>query len=90
MSLLPADPNERKLYLLGLKIAGDFGATIAVPVVVFVLLGRELDEKYLTSSRYTILAFVIATAISARIIYKKTIAYSKLYQSLTEKKSDKK
>jgi len=90
MGLLPADPNERKLYLLGLQIAGDFGATIAVPVVTFVLLGRWLDEKYLASPRYTILTFIFAAALSARIIYKKAIAYSKLYQSLTEKKNDKK
>lgn len=86
MGLLPSDPNERKLYLLGLQIAGDFGATIAVPIVVFVLLGRWLDEKYLASPRYTILAFILAAALSARIIYKKAIAYSKLYQSLIEKK----
>ena len=35
MQLLPKDSQERKYMLLGFKIIGDFGATIAVPVVVF-------------------------------------------------------
>jgi len=85
MALLPKDPKDRAYILLGLKITGDFGATIAVPVIIFVLVGQWLDEKYQTTPWLTILAFVLAGLISARIIYKKAKAYGKEYQALESK-----
>lgn len=82
MPLLPTDPKDRKYMLLGLKIAGDFGASIAVPVVIFVLIGQWLDGKYDKSPWFTVVAFVLAALISGRIIYKKAKAYGKEYQNL--------
>lgn len=82
MSLLPTDPKDRKYMLLGLKIAGDFGATIAVPVIIFVLIGQWLDEKYLKSPWFTVGGFVLAVLVSGKIIYRKAKAYGKEYQAL--------
>lgn len=82
MTFLPQDPKDRKYILMGLKIAGDFGATIAVPVIFFVLIGQWLDGKYDKSPWFTIIAFVLATLISGKIIYKKAKQYGKEYSDI--------
>ena len=84
MSFLPESPKDRKYMLMGLRIAGDFGASIAIPIIVFVLLGGWLDEKYDKSPLFTILAFVLAAVVSGKIIYKKAKQYGKEYQDLDE------
>lgn len=82
--------EDRKYMLLGLRIAADFGATIAVPVVLFVLIGRWLDARYGFAYTFTALAFVLAALVSAKMIFKKARSYGKEYQSLdtTQKKKD--
>ena len=85
MSLLPSDPKDRKYMLMGLRIAGDFGATIAVPIIIFVLIGQWLDEKYAKSPWFTVIGFVLAALVSGRIIYKKAKRYGKEYQDLDKK-----
>ncbi len=74
--------SDRIYYLFGLKIIGDFGATIAVPVVIFVLLGQKLDERYNLTPWLTILGFVVAAVISSRSIYKKAKKYGEEYKNL--------
>jgi hypothetical protein len=81
--LLPE--KDRQHYLFGLRIAGDFGASIAVPVVLFVLAGQWLDGKYATGSRYTIIAFILSALVSTKLIYKKAKAYAKEYEDLGRK-----
>lgn len=71
--------------LLGFRITGDFGATIAVPIVVFVIIGQWLDGKYDKSPWFTILAFVLAALLSGRLIYKKAKEYGKEYKDLNKK-----
>lgn len=86
MSLLPTDPKEREYLLLGLRIAGDFGASIAIPVVLFVLAGQWLDYRYGAGPWFTIWAFVLAALISAKIIYRKAKEYGKRYAELGNEK----
>lgn len=78
--------NDRRYYSLGLRIVVDFGAAIAVPVVVFVLLGQYLDDHFGLSPLFTILGFVLAALISAKIIYKKAKYYGREYQKLDSDK----
>lgn len=85
MPLLPTDPKERTYLRLGLRITGDFGASIAVPVILFVLVGQWLDGRYGTGYRYTIFAFVLAALISGRMILKKARAYGKEYEEIEKK-----
>lgn len=79
------DSSDKKYWVFALKIVIDFGATIAVPVVVFVLVGQWLDKKYQTSPLCTILAFALAAVISGKIIYTKAKRYGKEYQELDKK-----
>ncbi len=71
---------------LGLRIIGDFGAALAVPVVVLVLAGQWLDEKYHHTYLFTAIAFVVAALISARMIYKKAKQYDTLYHDIEKQK----
>lgn len=87
MALFPLDPKDRKYTLMGLRIIGDFGATIAVPVIVFVLIGQWLEDTYGHTPWFTIAAFVLAALLSGKMIYKKAKQYGKEYQDL-EKKDD--
>ena len=73
---------DRKYYLFALKIVGDFGATIAVPVIVFVLIGQYLDERYGKRMLFTVIAFILAALLSGLAIYRKAKKYGKLYQNL--------
>lgn len=75
-------PNDRQYYLFALKIVGDFGASIAAPVVIFVLIGQYLDNKYNLTPYLTILAFVLAALISGKIIHGKAKKYGEEYQKL--------
>lgn len=85
-------PNsDRQYYLFALKIMGDFGVAIAVPVVVLVLVGQWLDEKYNFAPFFTIFGFVLAALASVRIIYKKTKIYGEQYKKMdNQSNNDKK
>lgn len=81
------DKKDRKYYLFALRIVGDFGATIAVPVVIFVLIGQWLDVRYDKSPWFTVIAFVLATLLSGRMVYKKAKKYGAEYQDLDSENS---
>lgn len=87
MSLLPEDPKDRQYIMLGLSIVGDFGATIAVPIVVFVLIGQWLEGKYGHAPWFTVVAFLLAAFLSAKMIYKKAKKYGEEYKKLNDKES---
>ena len=82
--------TDRKYAMMGMRIIGDFGAAIAVPVVVFVLIGQWLDGKYDTGYKFTVGAFVLAALVSGKILYKKAKAYGAEFQSLNDEADKKK
>ncbi len=77
-----SDNNDRKYYLFALKIIGDFGIAIAAPVVIMVLIGQYLDERYHRQILFTILGFILAALLSTLIIYRKAKKYGEQYQKL--------
>ena len=80
--------SDSKFVIFGLRIVGEFGGLIAIPVVVFVLLGRFLDKRWETKPWMTIIAFVLAAVVSAIMVWRRTNDVAKEYQALinTEKK----
>lgn len=76
--------------LMGLRIVGDFGATIAVPIILFVLAGQWLEGKYGYAPWFTIGGFVLAAVLSGKLIYKKAKQYGKEYEQLDKDKNSKK
>ena len=82
MPLLPKKSTDRQYMLLAFKIMADFGATIAVPVVVFVLVGQWLDGRHENAPWFTVLGFAIAALLSARMIWKKAKEYAAQYEKI--------
>lgn len=81
--------TDRDYYLFALRIIGDFGAAIAVPIVISVFIGQWLDGKYDQGPLFTILAFVLAGLIFGKIIHKKAKRYGIQYQQLVDNEKDK-
>jgi F0F1-type ATP synthase assembly protein I len=81
-NLKPTKKNDREYYLFALRIVGDFGVNIAVPVIVFALIGQALDEKYQTRPWFLILGFTIAAVLSGIIIYRKAKRYGEEYKKM--------
>lgn len=80
----PPKPTSRDYQILGLKIVGDFGASIAIPVVAFVLIGQYIDKKYNTGPWYTILGFILSACVSVKIIHRKAKRYGTEYKILND------
>ena len=81
--------SDRGYILLGFRIIADFGASIAVPVVVCALLGKWLDQRWGTRPFMLIAGFLVAAGLSALMIRKKAVAYGKEYQALIDKEQKK-
>ncbi len=79
------DPKDRKYMLLGTRIAGDFGATLFVPVILFVWVGKTLDNKYDLWPILTIIGFVLAAILSSIMIYRKAQKYNAEYLAIDGK-----
>ncbi|MFC1638968.1 AtpZ/AtpI family protein [Patescibacteria group bacterium] len=71
--------KDRKFMLLGLRIVGEFGAVIAVPVVLLSMLGKWLDTRYDTAPKLLILCFVLAAVISGAAIYRRAKRFGDMY-----------
>ena len=81
----PKKTTDREYYLFAFRIMGDFGTTIAVPVVLFVLLGQYLDGKYSVRPWFTVAGFLIAGLLTAKLIHKKAKKYGQAYQDMEDK-----
>lgn len=76
---------DREYILFAMRIMGDFGVSIAAPVVIFVLIGQYLDDKYRRSPWFTIAGFVLAAALSGIMIYRKAKKYGQEYERLNRR-----
>lgn len=85
---MPSAPanNDRRYVMLAFRIIGEFGATIAVPVVVLALLGKRLDARFGTAPWLKVAGFVLAAIITAVIIKKRAADYGREYAALDVRK----
>ena len=73
---------DREYYIFALGAAGDFGITIAIPVVIFALLGTYFDDKYGTHPLFVIWCLVISALLTIKIVYKKARYYGEEFRKL--------
>ncbi|MBI3626777.1 AtpZ/AtpI family protein [Candidatus Uhrbacteria bacterium] len=64
--------NKENSAWLTLKLLGDIGFLVAVPLVIFGLGGRLLDKKLHTAPWLMLAGLVISLIITSISIYKKT------------------
>lgn len=76
--------NDRAYMLLGARIVGNFGTTIAIPIVVLALAGKWLDTRWGTGPWMLILGFVLAATLTAISINRKAKAFGREYQALVD------
>ncbi|MFH0928410.1 MAG: AtpZ/AtpI family protein [bacterium] len=74
--------NLNLSYLTSLAIFSEIAVEIAVPVVVFSMIGKWLDQKYQTAPYLLIASFVLAFALTAYIIWKRVKYFEKLYKKM--------
>ena len=74
--------SDSKFMMFGIRIVGEFGGLIAIPVVVFVLVGRWLDGRWGTKPWMTIFAFVLAALVSGLMVWRRTKQVAVEYQAL--------
>ncbi len=73
---------DRRYVLLGLRIVSEFGAAIAIPVVLATTAGKRLDEAYGTKPAFLIAGFVVAFAASAAYVVRRARAFGREYQAI--------
>ncbi len=81
--------NDREYILFGLRMVGEFGASVAVPVVIFAVIGQKLDDRWGTGWLCTIIGFVLAALISAKIVYKRARQAGAEYQTMINQEQKK-
>jgi F0F1-type ATP synthase assembly protein I len=74
--------KDRKFMLLGIRIVGEFGAIIAVPVVVMASLGKYLDGKYGTAPWLLLAGFAAAFILSSMSIYRRAKRFRDEYLAI--------
>jgi len=77
--------HDRDYQRLAYRIFADFGASIAVPVVLAAFLGKRLDSRFETAPFFLVGCFVLAFAITAFSIVKKARQYQKEYVAIEKK-----
>lgn len=65
--------NNESKPVSAISLAWELGYSIALPLVIFALLGRWLDKKLETSPWLFLLGIFLAVSVSSYLVYKKTI-----------------
>jgi F0F1-type ATP synthase assembly protein I len=78
--------QEKKALWQGLSLAWQLGYTIAIPLIIFALLGRFLDKRYETSPLFLLGAIFLSLIVSGVGIYKKVFEIIKDLEQEERKK----
>lgn len=69
--------NDKKQLASGLQLAWELGYLIAIPLVVFALLGRILDRKFDTSPWILLAGIFLALVVSGIAVARKALEVMK-------------
>jgi F0F1-type ATP synthase assembly protein I len=72
--------SDRYYYALAIRIAADFGVSIAVPALIAAYAGVKLDEKLGTKPWILFGLLALALLLTVVMIIKKADYYAKLYE----------
>jgi len=67
------EKDDKNKTFSALSLAWELGYSIALPLVIFALLGRWLDKKFATSPWLFLLGIILAVTISSYLVYRKTM-----------------
>lgn len=70
---MDSDKQEKNQLFDALSLAWELGYTIAVPIVIFALLGRLIDNWLQTWPWFLLLGVFISIIISSTAVYFKTM-----------------
>jgi len=82
--------KDWRYILLGLRITGEFGAIIAVPVVLLAMLGKYLDGLYGTRPMFLVGGFIVAFVLSAVSINRRAKKFRDEFLAIEPEPIDKK
>ncbi|MBI4262021.1 AtpZ/AtpI family protein [Candidatus Uhrbacteria bacterium] len=74
--------SDRQFMIFGIRIMGEFAGLIAVPVILFVLGGRWLDQRWGTGPWMMVGGFVLAFLVSAVMVWRRAKEIGREYQDL--------
>lgn len=74
--------KNKKYFWSSLKLAGELGYTIAIPLVVLGLLGRYMDRIFETSPLFLIIGILFSIIVSSLAIYFKTVKILKQFDKV--------
>ncbi|MBI4280643.1 AtpZ/AtpI family protein [Candidatus Uhrbacteria bacterium] len=77
--------NDRAYLFFALRVMGEISYLIAIPVILLALLGKWLDERFLTAPKFLIAGFALAAFISGYAVWRRAKALGKEYQELEDK-----
>ena len=83
---VPKKTDDRAYQLFALRVAGEFGYLIAVPIVAFAFLGKWLDDRFETKPWLLILGFVLAALLSGAAVYRRAREIGREYDRLNKEK----
>ncbi len=80
--------NQSQSSLMALQLAWELGFTIALPLVIFVLVGRYLDKYFQTTPILMLVGIFLAFFISSYAIFTKTAQIYKDLEAYDEKPNE--
>lgn len=69
-------PKPKNDTIIALELAWELGYMIALPLVIFVLIGRYVDHVFSTSPLFILIGVLIAFIISSYFVWQKTTTIS--------------
>lgn len=68
---------KKNYYFLTLKVVGEFGVAIALPIILLVLLGKYLDNLTGKQPLFTLIGFIVAIFVAGKLFMSRAKQHSR-------------